>query len=577
MIVIDAQERPVSVSRGLRRALGLGEDEPTPHTLRGLMDGGSARRVHAAFEVGEQAEPVSLALRLVASDGSTRDVAARLLQTAGGGAVLMVSFDPDAWSRDDASRLVDHSRDLVLSMEVRPAFSFRYANSAATRITGYSSVDLRKDPAIFLDAIHSDDRPLFLAALSDRVRLEDPVVFRYRRRDGECRWFELSGAPVLDQEGSVAIVDCIIRDVTVRHRLEERFRLLAERSPDMIYRLRIEPDTATEYMSPACQAVTGHPQAEFLADPLLLMRYVHPDDRSLLQECADSPGDHCHRTIRFRVFHPDGSLHWLEQVIVPVRDEQDRLVAVEGICRDITLQQEVDASLQAMNARMNLLASLTRHDILNQLTVLLGSLELAGSSESGAELAWFLNRSREAAWAIQRLTEFTRDFQEIGQGAPGWIPVTLLARRAAASFVGDTVFIEIQEAAWEIRTDPLIEQVFYNLIENALRHGGRTERIRFSVVEQPDGGILIVCEDDGDGVPLNEKERIFMRGHGRNTGLGLYLAAEVLATTGMSIAETGQPGIGARFEIRVPSHACRLAVVPRMETSSRRSRLAPRP
>jgi signal transduction histidine kinase len=212
-----------------------------------------------------------------------------------------------------------------------------------------------------------------------------------------------------------------------------------------------------------------------------------------------------------------------------------------------------------MNRRMNLLATLTRHDILNQLTILLGSLELGGTAESPTELAWFLGRAREAAWAIQRLTEFTRDYQEIGQGVPDWVSVPGLVRRVAESFAGGRVMIEVTDETWEIRADPLIEQVFYTLIENAIRHGGQVERVRFSVEARPSGGAVIICEDDGAGVPVNEKERIFDRGYGRNTGLGLYLSSEILATTDMTIAETGRPGVGARFEIRVPHGACRLS------------------
>ncbi len=363
----------------------------------------------------------------------------------------------------------------------------------------------------------------------------------------------------------MAVVDGIVRDVTVRHRLEEQFRLLVERSPEMVYRIRLAPDCATDYMSPACEAVTGRPPEEFYDDPWLLLRHAHPDDRPLLEGCVERPGEFCSRPLRFRVFHPDGSLHWTEQVNVPVYDEAGRLVAIEGVCRDITERQEVEATLQAMNRRMNLLASLTRHDILNQLTVLLGSLELAGTAENATELAWFLGRSREAAWAIQRLTEFTRDYQEIGHGVAGWVSVPGLLRRVADSFAGGRLTIGIPDEPWEIRADPLIEQVFYNLIENALRHGGQVERVRFSVEAQPAGGAVIVCEDDGAGVPVNEKERIFERGYGRNTGLGLYLSSEILATTGMTIVETGRPGIGARFEIRAPPGACRLSRIPVQE------------
>jgi len=68
---------------------------------------------------------------------------------------------------------------------------------------------------------------------------------------------------------------------------------------------------------------------------------------------------------------------------------------------------------------------------------------------------------------------------------------------------------------------------------------------------------LIVCEDDGVGVPAEEKELIFERGFGKNTGLGLALSREILSITGITITENGEPGRGARFELKVPKGAYR--------------------
>ena len=70
---------------------------------------------------------------------------------------------------------------------------------------------------------------------------------------------------------------------------------------------------------------------------------------------------------------------------------------------------------------------------------------------------------------------------------------------------------------------------------------------------------LIVCEDDGEGVVADEKEKIFERGFGKNTGLGLALAREILDITGITIIEYGEPGKGARFEIVVPNGMWRIA------------------
>ena len=74
----------------------------------------------------------------------------------------------------------------------------------------------------------------------------------------------------------------------------------------------------------------------------------------------------------------------------------------------------------------------------------------------------------------------------------------------------------------------------------------------------PDGGSArIIWEDNGVGVPIDQKQRIFNRGFGSHTGLGLFLVKEVLSITGATIRETGEPGKGARFEIAVPEGKAR--------------------
>ena len=114
------------------------------------------------------------------------------------------------------------------------------------------------------------------------------------------------------------------------------------------------------------------------------------------------------------------------------------------------------------------------------------------------------------------------------------------------------VKIRIGFSDLEVSADPLFEKVFYNLIDNALRHGGKNlSAITFSC-ERSGTGCRIICEDDGVGVPEENKNRIFEQGFGSNTGLGLFLSKEILGITDISITENGTPGKGARFEILVP-------------------------
>jgi signal transduction histidine kinase len=90
-----------------------------------------------------------------------------------------------------------------------------------------------------------------------------------------------------------------------------------------------------------------------------------------------------------------------------------------------------------------------------------------------------------------------------------------------------------------------------NLIDNSFRHGGKITRIRMAA-KLLENRLILTYEDDGLGIPADQKKRVFEKGVGANTGLGLFLVQEILAITGITVTETGEPGKGVRFELLVP-------------------------
>ena len=155
---------------------------------------------------------------------------------------------------------------------------------------------------------------------------------------------------------------------------------------------------------------------------------------------------------------------------------------------------------------------------------------------------------------ISSMIEFTREYGDIGVSAPTWqnchILIDTLTRDTHPGMV--QVKNDLPSDA-EIFADPLISKVFSNLIDNAVRYGGKITRIRF-FTEQRGSDHVLFCEDDGAGIPVDEKEKIFERGYGKNTGLRLSLSSrEILSITGITIAETGESGKGSRFEIVIPA------------------------
>jgi signal transduction histidine kinase len=119
--------------------------------------------------------------------------------------------------------------------------------------------------------------------------------------------------------------------------------------------------------------------------------------------------------------------------------------------------------------------------------------------------------------------------------------------------MGD-IQVDIQLNDLFVYADPLLERVIFNIVDNALRYGGTITRIT-SYWFQTGADVTWVIRDDGVGIPANMKERIFRKGVGKNTGLGLFLTREILDITGLAITETGKEGEGAVFEIRIPDGA----------------------
>jgi PAS domain S-box-containing protein len=132
---------------------------------------------------------------------------------------------------------------------------------------------------------------------------------------------------------------------------DDRFRLFAERSPDVIYRVRLSPTLVVEYVSPAAEALTGYAPAEFYADPALWRGLVHPDDRDLVELSLTDPSAIAVPVVA-RWLRRDGSIVWAEHRSVPVTDDDGAVVALEGSARDVTAQVALLDRLRVSEARI---------------------------------------------------------------------------------------------------------------------------------------------------------------------------------------------------------------------------------
>jgi signal transduction histidine kinase len=257
----------------------------------------------------------------------------------------------------------------------------------------------------------------------------------------------------------------------------------------------------------------------------------------------------------------DSAIHWTDSRIVRIEiasDITERKELEKEIDYHAQELQRYSTSLAVANKKLNLLSSITRHDINNQLMVLQGYLALLEDMPLDPTHNEYLQKISTAAKRISTMVLFTKEYESIGVNAPVWQDCrTLVDTAAKEAPLGKIMVKNDLPAGTEVFADPLIVKVFFNLMDNAVRYGGKITTIRFSALKSGEDH-LIVCEDDGDGIVAAEKEKIFERGFGKNTGLGLALSSETLSITGITIKETGEPDKGARFEITVSKGAWRM-------------------
>jgi len=178
-------------------------------------------------------------------------------------------------------------------------------------------------------------------------------------------------------------------------------------------------------------------------------------------------------------------------------------------------------------------------------------LELSKEIATDADVRHYIEKEEKAADAIGRQIEFTRYYQDIGVNVPQWHDLVQTIQKSMAQLNLEGVEVTVNPPPVEIFADPLIEKVFYNLVENSLRHGGGVTAITFTG-EETDKGLVVTYRDNGIGIPGEDKTRLFQKGFGKNTGLGLFLSREILSITGLSIQENGTAGNGVRFDIIAP-------------------------
>ncbi|MDD1771976.1 MAG: PAS domain S-box protein [Methanomassiliicoccales archaeon] len=240
---------------------------------------------------------------------------------------------------------------------------------------------------------------------------------------------------------------------------------------------------------------------------------------------------------------------WAYLAAIPITvDDQDYMLL---LIRDIS-DRKMAESLKAANKKLSLISGITRHDLLNRFTVVGSYIQLLEGVEDKERQTKILLKLEKNTQSIMELIEFAKDYEQLGVKAPVWQNVGTVFERATIQLDLTGIDIKTEQRPLNVFADTMLEKVFYNLLENSLRHGGRVKSISLRYEPKDDGTLQMVYEDDGEGISFEDKKNLFKQGMGRNTGQGMFLTKEILQITGISIEEHGEPGRGVRFLMTVP-------------------------
>lgn len=356
---------------------------------------------------------------------------------------------------------------------------------------------------------------------------------------------------------------------------EASFQALLERIPAVVYTAPVEAPSMLSYVSPAVETLFGEKAVDCVGDPKVWDRWLYFEDAEWVHE-------ECERTnqtgepfaAEYRVNAKGGEVRWVRDEAVLVRDADGRPRFWQGILTDVTETRRALEREQALVERLRSLDELkstflqaVSHDLRTPLTTVLGSaltLERGLATLPEEDVSDLLGRVVANARKLYRLLEDLLDLDRLTTNslAPRRAPVDLdeLVRRVVKeSGIAGERQVTLELPALRLSLDgPKVERIVENLLNN-LRHTPVTTRVWVRLRPTSEGALLLV-EDDGPGVPPEEREQIFQpfrqagsaNSHAPGSGIGLALVARFAALHGGRAWVEDRPGGGASFRVLLP-------------------------
>jgi len=401
--------------------------------------------------------------------------------------------------------------------------------------------------------VATDDDPSRLRDALERAFRSEPGAGSGERLeltlnfDGETRIFEYQISPVAPDDDDPTAVVVTMREMTERRRYQREL----ERTRDRIEFVLRQTDSVVWEREPEADELTTYP------DPCPLLgrsvetvedfrETVHPEDRSRVAaavETAIETGES--EQTEYRTV-ADVEPEWIRIRIEPVKEDGE-VSLLTGINRDITEQKRRALRLEQQNERFDELASAVSHDLQTPLSTARGYAELALDADDATE------QIENALTALKRADELREGLVEVLRSGEIVQEREHLDIGQTAAAVWETVqtsnecSLQVVDSP-RLSADPnALRRLLGNLLSNAMEHGSNDVTVRVGAV---DGGFYV--EDDGPGIPADDRDRIFTPGFSTKdggTGVGMASVREIVTAHDWSISVTESSLGGARFEI----------------------------
>ncbi len=475
-----------------------------------------------------------------------------------------------------------------------------YISPQIETVLGFTPQEWRSDPALWTRQLHPDDRERVLA--EDAAEYEPGQIFstdyRIFAKDGRLVWLHNEAVPVLDGDGRPRAWQGVVMDITAQKDAEEqlraaeqRYRAIVEHIPGAIYVDAPDGSMRTMYASPQIAKILGVSPQEWMDDPELWLRIMHPEDQDAMgRGYLDAIERGSSWQGEYRVLHPDGRWVWVHDETTFVYDEDGRPLFLQGVLFDITERRRAEEALvsserrerdaaerlRALDEMKNTFLAAVSHELRSPLTSILGlALTVQQQELSAADRGELLERLVANARKLDRLLGDLLDIDRLNRGivTPQYRVVDLedVVRRAVESLdvVGDrSILLELSPVT--IEADPAkIERIVENLVVNGLRHTAKPVSVWVRVEPAP-GGALIAVEDDGPGVAPELRREIFApfrqgptaSAHSPGTGIGLSLVSMFADLHGGRAWVEERSGGGASFRVFLPAAPAESSVTP---------------